>query len=230
MPKSIKAVAAGQEYTIDFKWNEVFECGATLLALIAYPEDDATDTRRSQAWSSLCADALRVRYLDTPEENRPQRMKPIHAFRSEADIARDMKAIQRRSRDRMVAAKIAIACLKALVEGPQFKMPRGMTRLSLNQLCEFVLADVGQQDPGNVETRIWRPSRPVIHLATAIAVVMDELERRTGTKIDYRHLLTERVIIEDIVRHAAAYEPLIAACPQLRISADELVRVRLADD
>jgi hypothetical protein len=42
----------------------------------------------------------------------------------------------------------------------------------LNQLSEFVLADGGQQDPGNVETRISRRSRPVIHLAAATAVVM----------------------------------------------------------
>jgi hypothetical protein len=214
---------------IDFERDEVYESGATLLALIAYPEDDANDTRRSNAAASLCAYALRLRYQNTPEENVLQRMKPIHAFHNEELIDRDIRALRRLSRDRMVAAKMAIVCLKALVQGADFKRPKGLKRLSLNQLSEFVLDDAGQQDPGNVETRVWRRSRPVIHLAAATAVVMDQMER-TGRKIDFRNFLTERAAIEDVVRLAEAYELLVPACLQLRISLDELIPVRLAGE
>jgi hypothetical protein len=218
-----------QPYTIDFERNEVIECGAMLLALIAYPEDDANETRRCNSFGSLCAFALRARYENTAEENVPQSMKPIYAFRSETTVEREVKALQRLLRDRMVAAKMAIVCLKALVQGSDFEPPKGLKRLSLNQLSEFVLTDAGQQDAGNVETRIWRRSRPVVHLAAATAVVIDQLER-AGRKIDFRHFLTERSIVEAVVRHAKEYEPLVAACPQLRVSGDELVQVRLARD
>lgn len=218
-----------RQFTIDFERNDVFECGARLLALIAYPVDDANDTRRSNAFGSLCAFELRTRSDNAAKEAVPQRMKPIYAFRSETTMNREVAALRRLSRDRMVAAKMAIVCLKALVEGAEFKRPKGLKRLSLNQLSEFVLADAGQQDPGNVETRIWRRSRPVIHLATAIALVIDQHER-AGREIDFRDFLAERAIVETVIRQAEGHELLIAAYPELRVSGDELVRVRLASD
>jgi hypothetical protein len=88
-------LAPNPQYTIDFERNEIHECGATLLALIAYPEDDANDTRRSNAFGSLCVFALRARYENTVEENFPQRMKPIYVFRSETIMNRDLAALRR---------------------------------------------------------------------------------------------------------------------------------------
>jgi hypothetical protein len=97
-----------------------------LLALIAYPEDDANDTKRSNALGSLCAFALRTRYENTAEGNAPQRMKPIDAFRRETIMNRELAALRRLSQDRMVAAKMAIVCLKALVQGADFRRPKGL--------------------------------------------------------------------------------------------------------
>lgn len=68
-----------------FEDNEIYECGAMLLALIAYPEDDANDTKRSNAFGSLCAFALRAYgdrapfRRDVPDAHRylPAHQRPI---------------------------------------------------------------------------------------------------------------------------------------------------------
>jgi hypothetical protein len=68
----------------------------------------------------------------------------------------------------MIAARMAYPFLKEAESGKLPALPAGLKRFSLNQMAELVLSDAGQADAENVETRIWRPSRPVIHLATAV--------------------------------------------------------------
>ena len=84
-------------------------------------------------------------------------MKPIYAFRLQQDISRDLRTLERRSRDRMIAGRMGIGFLKEAVTG---QIPAGLKRLSINELAELVLDDAGYSEPQNVETRIWRPSLP----------------------------------------------------------------------
>jgi hypothetical protein len=44
--------------------------------------------------------------------------------------------------------------------------------VSINQMARLVLEDAGQTDPENVETRIWRPSLPAIHIASAVQLFL----------------------------------------------------------
>jgi hypothetical protein len=107
-------------------------------------------------------------------------MKPKHALRAERDIRRDRKTLNRRLRDRMFAAHIAIAFLQHAA-GQEPKLPRGVARLSLNELAADAAEKLGQADAGNVESRVWRPSLPVIHLAAAVAVAINDGERNGHT-------------------------------------------------
>ena len=50
-----------QPVGISFQNNEVYECGATLLALLAHPADDKNDNRRAHIHASLCRHALEFR-------------------------------------------------------------------------------------------------------------------------------------------------------------------------
>jgi hypothetical protein len=164
----------GEPYLINFRENEVYECGATLLTLLACPRDDEQGSFRSDLHASLCAHFLWATHLSDPDDNRPISVKPFYVFRAREVIDRHTALIGRRLGERMVAARMAIPLLQEVALGHSPALPSSIKRLSINQLAEFVLEDAGQSDPGNVESRIWRPSLPVIHLAAAAAVAGQE--------------------------------------------------------
>ena len=98
----------------------------------------------------------------------PQTLKPIYLLQTAREINRSFRQIKRRLRDRMVAGRMAYPFLQQANCGEVPKLPAGVKRLSINAMSELVLDDAGQTDPENVETRVWHPSLPVIHLATAV--------------------------------------------------------------
>jgi hypothetical protein len=166
---------------IDFQQLEVYEIGAMLLTWLAFPDKSGSEEIRSRVHASLCAYALRAKYETDPEWLvSPQSIKPIYALRPQWDIDRDLKTLQRRLRDRMIAARMAIGFLKEAVTGEVPKLPAGINRMSLNQMAALVLDDADYTEPENIETQIWRPSLPVIHLATAIQVMLQIAEPETG--------------------------------------------------
>src|SRR3977135_4218928 len=99
------------EFVLDFSALETYECGAMLLAILAYPVD-AGDTHRAALHASLCSEYLRHRYANTADDAIPQLLKPIYAFRKERDVKKDMKTFNRRLRDRLVAARIVMGFLQ----------------------------------------------------------------------------------------------------------------------
>jgi hypothetical protein len=138
---------------IDFNRVEIYEAGALLVTLLAYPEE--SEEVRSQVHASLCAHALRVRCAVEPDwAIPPQPMKPIYALRRQDDNDRSLRTLERRVRDRMVAGRMAMGFLKEAVTG---QIPAGIKRLSINEMALLVLNDVEYSEPENVETRILAP-------------------------------------------------------------------------
>jgi hypothetical protein len=90
----------------------------------------------------------------------------------------------------------------------------------------LVLADAGQSEAKNVETRIWRPSLPVIHLAAATQILLD-VGARHDRPLHIGDLLTSRLVIEAIIQEARRYETLIERITRVHIDAGTLIRVRL---
>jgi hypothetical protein len=167
-------VTEQRQLDLTFAISEVYECGAALVSLLAFPSKSEARAR-SALEASLCAEYLRDQYLKKDREDTPILMKPKHALRAERDIRRDRKTLNRRLRDRMFAAHIAIAFLQHAA-GQEPKLPRGVARLSLNELAADAAEKLGQADAGNVESRVWRPRLPVIHLAAAVAVAINDGE------------------------------------------------------
>ena len=153
----------------------------------------------------------------------PQPMKPIYAFRLQQDISRDLRTLERRIRDRMIAGRMGIGFLKEAVTG---QVPAGLKRLSINELAELVLDDAGYSEPQNVETRIWRPSLPVIHLATALQLLLHLGDPQIGP-IGYEALLLGRGVIELVIRTAEYHRVLFTQCRSLRLDPESLIRIRL---
>ena len=88
-----------------------------------------------------------------------------------------------------------------------------------------MLEDAGQKDTTNVQRRFWAPSRPVIHLAAAAAVVHQL--RKGGQLVAFESLLINRAHIEAVVRLAEELEGLIAGNPKFPVRAEQLIQFRL---
>jgi hypothetical protein len=199
-----------------------------LVTWLAFSGESETEETRSRVHASLCNYALRAMCEIEPNcATSPQVIKPIYALRSQQDIDRDLRTLERRLRDRMVAGRMAIAFLKEALTGQAPKLPAGVTRLSINQMARLVLDDTEDSEPENVETRIWRPSLPVIHLATAVQVLLQLAEPDTGP-LGLEALLLSREVIELVIRTAEYHESVIARSRRLRVDPESLVRVRLA--
>jgi hypothetical protein len=213
---------------IDFNRLEVYEAGALLVTLLAYPgESKHDDERRSQVHASLCACTLRALCDTDPDwSTSPQLAKPIYLRQSERDCNRGLRQLKRRLRDRMVAARMAYPFLKEAESGKAPELPTGIKRFSINAMSELVLDDAGHTDPENVETRIWRPSRPVIHLASAVHGYLHLVEPETAA-LGLAPLLHRREVIEYVIRSAEYCEGLVGRSRHLRVNADTLVRIRL---
>jgi len=124
----------------------------------------------------------------------------------------------------MVAARMAGPCLIEAQTGELPKLPGGIQRFSINVMSEVVLKDAGYSDPENVETRIWRPSKPVIHLASAVQNYLHLIEIE---ELGLGGLLTRRAVIENVIRNAEYCETLVSMSKRLNVNPDVLVRLRL---
>jgi hypothetical protein len=215
-------------HLVDFNRIQIYEAGAMLVTLLAYPGASGSDEeRRGQLHASLCARMLRASYEVDPDlATLPQTMKPIYRLQTERDCRKSLRSLPRLLRDRMVAARMAYPFLTEAESGKTPALPVGLKRFSLNQMAELVLSDAGQADAENVETRIWRPSRPVIHLATVVHGYLHLVG--LAAEVLGALLMTSRPVIEYLIRNAEYCETLVAKSSRLRIDADRLIKIRLA--
>jgi choline dehydrogenase-like flavoprotein len=113
----------------DFSRLAVYEAGALLVTLLAYP--DASDEAQGHVHASLCTHALRARSEIEPEwAVQPQPIKPIYTLRSQRDCDRALRTLERCLRDRMVAGRMAIAFLKEALCRQVPELPAGVKRLT----------------------------------------------------------------------------------------------------
>ena len=220
---------------MSYLWNicgddfEEFEQAASVLAVLAFPEG-VENERRDEAYRWFCGRAVRVMTERDPSwVNRKQALRPAHTFAAARQLGSDYGALGGTVlRDRMVAAKMAMPFLIRQATGKSPKLPRDVKRLSIRAMANYCADDAQQANADNVKTRVWRPSRPVIHLACAIAVKMEDVERAGRLPLTFDDFLLDWSLTEEVVHTAEDYEKLVEREAGLRISGDELVRVRLA--
>jgi hypothetical protein len=212
-------------HVIDFQRSTVYEAGAALISVLAFPGDNEEE-RRAAVHATLCHHALRVICAFIPDwALHPQPIKPLYALRTSEEVRRDLRTLQRRLRDRMAAGRMAIGFLKEAVSGGGSKDER---RVSINRMARLVLEDTGQTDPENVETRVWRPSLPVIHIASAMQLYLQHAEAETG-KVGWETFFFNRGVVEAVVRTAEYHASIIANTKVLPIDPARLITMRLAE-
>jgi len=213
------------QFDLSLERNEVYECGAALLAVLACAKG-LDEAKTFERYLSLCGRALWSKHLAAPNDWTPITVKPQYVFCEPKIIDRDVAFIAKRVGERMVAGRMGMVLLwRAL--GAENPLPIEIKRPSLNQAAEFVLKDAGQADVANVKRRYWSPSRPVIHLAAAAAHVGQQLQKR-GQSNRLACFLLNREFIEAVVLEAGLLEQVIANDPKFPVKVEHLVRFRLA--
>jgi len=198
-----------------------YEAWALLMTYLAFPEPDISERAFEEAFTALCHVHLSMRRCrDEQWAIQPQPIKPLYVFLDPKTMNRALRTFDRRLRDRMIAARIAIAFLKEVIDKDGFKLPKSVKRLSLNELSAFVASDLQGVEANNVEQRVWRPSVPVLHLAVALALRVDALERE-GMSREAINDDTEGVPL--VMACAQQIQPLLLASTRLRLRADQLI-------
>src|ERR1700730_8823398 len=92
-------------------------------------------------------------------------MRPIYAFRSENEIAKDLRTLERRLRDRMIAARMAVPFLQQVEPGERPKLPKSIKRLALNEMAAFVAEEPNRVSRTMAHTRLAlrRPRWGALH-------------------------------------------------------------------
>jgi hypothetical protein len=117
------------QFELDPTKSPVYEAGTVPLAVLALPDGD--DTARGNLVASLCHLAITAQYDPSDLTARhAQSLKPIYAIRSEDQVRRDLKKIERHLRDRVIAARMAIAFFPQALTGGTAKLPEGAARAS----------------------------------------------------------------------------------------------------
>ncbi len=214
-------------YKFDLSFSEPYEIGAALAAIMAYPNAD--EEKISRAHTVLCSQALRDKYSwDEEWANQPQRIKPVYAFHDLGAVQRDMNTINGQLQNRLHAAHVAMAFFKEAALGHMPPdMPADAKRLSINELVRTLKFN-GAVDLDNFETRIWRPSLPVIHLAAALAINMDKASKE-GKKTSIGDLIFDKKIITEVIATAQENEAWLEKS-KIQIDMNKIVRVRLVQE
>lgn len=225
--------------------------GARLLGILAYPPSSPSDQKWRQAELALCRSVLLAQQqIDPTWAIREQRIIPEHLLFPATDIAKKLAKIQALHGYRLGAAHVAIPFFRQALRiagGNPAEIRRASTidsriQCTIDQEAdrEDWLTERGidfksrfPKNDHNFETRVFRPSLPVLHIAVAVAVVIDQSQKALraqpsaiqgefyqdmgGPQINVADFLTDAALARHVVTMAQEYEDLIPHLPKLRI-------------
>jgi hypothetical protein len=219
--------SGGLEFNLGQPEIEDFERSAIALTLLACPTDSEAEERRGAIHTWLCGRAINLITAREPEwVHTRRRLVPAYVSSAATQTGENFGPIGRVYRDRMVAAKMAIPFLIEAETGQWPPLPEGVRHFSINEMAEFCAADAGQSDASNVKIRIWKPSRPIIHFACAVAVALDDRDRAGVARFTFDDMLLDWSLTRSLVERAQEYALLVPRT-KLNIGASELIRMRL---
>jgi hypothetical protein len=214
----------GDTHYVDLFSRYPYEVSSLVIASWACPLEKEK-VLREQLYLTLCARFIRDRIRREPEWAKlPHLLIPNLTCRSEDLLRRDVRTLERRFKDRATAGHMAVAFLLEAETGAQ--PPKGVDRLSINKLAGQALEARGMADEANLKSRLWRPSRSVIHLCAAWAVLAQEHFREHSTPLDPMEAMLRPGFLALMLLRAERMETLVERS-RLNINADNLIRFRL---
>ena len=127
----------------------------------------------------------------------------------------------------MLAAKMAMAFLQEVELGESIQLPKNVERLTISQLAANLIEEVGLTESRNIETRIWRPSIPVIHLATVTALVINHLEKSGVESPSIGHLLSYPDLIKQAIDISNQHADILIKSSKVSIQPEQLIRIHI---
>jgi hypothetical protein len=217
-------MAAANTLGLHLSQGTTYEAGAALLTEVALGLDDSNKWSRPTMHAALCGHILRWT-AELSEEWRwtPQYVKPGYLLVPADEVDRAIRFVAKRINQRLMAAHTAIPFLQQLV-APSKPLPAGLEPLSLNRATEHTLLGSDRYDGHNFEARVFRPSKPVLHIACAMALAVDEAERR-GSKLAIEHFLAFPELLRWTAEMSNQIADLLVQQAQFKIEAGSLVRV-----
>lgn len=213
-------------YEVDLFAPDPYEISALVISNWAWPGANET-AGRERLYLSLCSWFIRDRAEREPEwAQNPQMIRPNQACRSDGDLRRDFRTLNRRIKDRTMVGHVAIAFLQEAETGVVPKLPPGVPRMSANALVQNQLEDRKITDTANFLSRLWRPSRSVLHLCAAWAVIAQEHFKEHAAPLILEKAMRRPDFLALLLHRAQLYESLLERS-RLKIRADELIRFRL---
>jgi len=159
------------------------EPGATFLSFLAYP-DPADAAARAEFRGALCRfGVIAMCDMDRDWARSPQSIKPGFWLGTDAEYRKTLKVGCTRLRHRMLAANFfAMPHLRAELQGYELTGYEGYEP-TVENLAHIALYRMGcdGDSSSTVKSRIWGPSRSIIHAA---AVLFIHLANRIKSETD----------------------------------------------
>ena len=211
-------------YEANLQDNGRFECAATFLTPLLFPEwaepDHSLDTR----YHALCGYLLRQASErgDGWAENL-QRMRPIHAFMDYETIARTERDVGTRLKKALWAGLVA----KELLDGYQSIEPSLPARRTVAPIARDFAGHL-RMTATNFAARAWRPWMPSIHLCVALADVHVGVTAVSGSFNLVEALTSSDEAPAALAALAEEHVHKVLVHPKIPVSASELLRVHIS--
>lgn len=214
-------------FLIDFDKLESYEIAALLFALLSAPPSVASDKEFNDYYFGLVSDFLHLKIHNDPEWAQiSQNIKPYYLSISSDKAARIAVKSDKKIQNRLNAAHIAIQKLIEVAH-PE-KLNHINYDLSLNKMIENLDQFEGIKDLDNFETRVWRTSIPIIHLAVALAIIMNDASVNFGIRLDYNSFYEDKSLTKRLIDEAKKYAKDLQQT-SLKIKAHQLIDIEIIE-
>lgn len=235
--------------------------GARVMAVLAFPPAPGKPSTWRDAEAMFGRGLMLHLMANDPDwGEREQLLVPRHALLG-ADRYALLKsqAFEKRFHDRMGAAHVAWPLFEEAdrIANGQPRLRRRSVgidqRIKRTQGQEYdrrdILQTLGisaeprfQMEPSNFDNRVLRASLPVLHIAVALASMIDESQRKirnlpqyeqdtfpidaSGPQIGFLHLLAQPALAQGVIDYAQFLEVLLPHLSKLRLPPQKVVRLR----
>jgi hypothetical protein len=214
-----------REIKLNLKRSEVYEEGAKLITVLAYPDPTEPKSILSNMQTALCAHAIRsLAEEDANWKNTPQRIKPLHALLPADDVTKALDRLETPLKARTAAGKMAIAYVRDASKALGV-LPEGVPKLTRTALAEKF---GNESDPDNVVKRSFRPSLPVIHMAAALEYLEEAHTALGNSRHSVLDLLRNRGILRYLVDCSNQFADHLLDSAKLKLAPEDVIRFRLS--
>ena len=133
--------------------------------------------------------------------------------------------MDRRLKDRTTAGLAVLPFLREAYSKTPQVFPSGKT-LSVHQMSEVLLPERKISEIANFESRVWRPSLPVLHLCAAWVTIARDHYDGLGKNLELNKIIFDREILALWLDLAEAYVPLLERS-RLNVAPDQLIRFEM---